>query len=396
MKPLSVLHANYAWLSQTETWMYTTVKFLPREVTSHIVCERTACLEQFNLPNIHARNQIHPWRYAFEERVQRWLGWKRCRAFRDRHAESFLVRQAKRHGAQLLHSHFGTVGWANLNAARRAGVKHITTFYGVDVSMYPRQYPALKKQYRDLFEAADLFLCEGPHMARCVVDLGCPKEKVRVHHLGVRVDEIPFKPRTWRPGTPLRILIAASFREKKGIPYALQALGILSREIPIEITLIGDASPEARSQAEKQKILGVIDAYSLDPITRILGYQPHTVLFDTAYTHHIFLSPSVIAADGDTEGGLPVALIEMAATGMPVVSTTHCDIPEVIQDGVSGCLAAERDVDGLVAHLRWLVTHPDAWEAMVSAARRHIEVEFHAKVQGERLAAIYQEVVGTT
>jgi len=102
----------------------------------------------------------------------------------------------------------------------------------------------------------------------------------------------------------------------------------------------------------------------------------------------------VTAADGDTEGGLPVALIEMAATGMPVISTTHCDIPEAIHDGISGRLAAERDVDGLVAHLRWLVAHPDAWEEMVSAARRHIEVEFNAKTQGERLAAIYRNVIG--
>ena len=82
MKPLSVLHAHYVWLSQTETWMYTTVKFLPREVASHIVCETTTCLEQFDLPNIHARNQAHPWRYAFEEWVLRRWGWGPCRTFR--------------------------------------------------------------------------------------------------------------------------------------------------------------------------------------------------------------------------------------------------------------------------------------------------------------------------
>ncbi len=51
--------------------------------------------------------------------------------------------------------------------------------------------------------------------------------------------------------------------------------------------------------------------------------------------HHLFLSPSVTAPDGDSEGGAPVSIIEAAATGMPVVSTTHCDIPQAVDDGVT-------------------------------------------------------------
>jgi len=75
----------------------------------------------------------------------------------------------------------------------------------------------------------------------------------------------------------------------------------------------------------------------------MLGFQPHAILFEEAYKNHIFLSPSVTALDGDTEGGAPVTIIEMAATGMPIISTKHCDIPEVIKDGVTGFLANERD-----------------------------------------------------
>ena len=63
--------------------------------------------------------------------------------------------------------------------------------------------------------------------------------------------------------------------------------------------------------------------------------------------HDVFLAPSVTASNGDTEGGAPVAIIEMAASGMPIVSTRHCDIPSVVLDGVTGLLAAERDSEGL-------------------------------------------------
>jgi colanic acid/amylovoran biosynthesis glycosyltransferase len=230
-------------------------------------------------------------------------------------------------------------------------------------------------------------------MAHSVADLGCPEHKIQVHHLGVTVDDLLFLPRTWNPASPLRVLIAASFREKKGIPYALEALGRVQRDIPLEITIIGDASREPSSQKEKRKIIETIGKHNLRPKVRMLGYQPHSVLFEEAYNHEVFFAPSVTASDGDTEGGAPVSIIEMVATGMPVVATTHCDIPEVIQHGLTGLLAEERDVEGLIQHLQRLVDYPERWSALAEAGRRYVELEFNAMRQGERLAAIYRELV---
>lgn len=61
--------------------------------------------------------------------------------------------------------------------------------------------------------------------------------------------------------------------------------------------------------------------------------------------------------------------IEMAATGMPIVSTNHCDIPNVITSERTGLLANEHDVGQLAEHIRWLIRNPDAWCDMVTAAR---------------------------
>lgn len=124
----------------------------------------------------------------------------------------------------------------------------------------------------------------------------------------------------------------------------------------------------------------------------MLGYQPHAVLLEEAYRHHIFLSPSVTASDGDTEGGVPVAIIEMAATGMLVISTSHCDIPEVIQHQVTGLLARERDAEGLAVNLRWLIQHQDCWIPILEKGRRHLEAEYDACKQGLRLAQVYREI----
>ncbi len=232
-------------------------------------------------------------------------------------------------------------------------MRHVTTFYGLDVNHLPTVDPRWKQRYLDLFADVDRILCEGPHMARCIVALGCPVEKVQVHHLGVRTEEIAFQPRRWREGESLRVLIAASFREKKGVPDALEALGVLRRKVPVEVTIVGDASPEPRSQAEKTRIFAVLDRTGLRSQTRLLGYLTYPELMREAYAHHIFLAPSVTAQDGDTEGGAPISILHMAASGMPIVSTRHCDIPNVLPPGTH--LAAEHDVTDLsTSYAAWL------------------------------------------
>jgi len=380
-----VIHSTSRWLPQTATWLYDEVRFLPPSIESHIVCEASLNLDQFPHENIHSLADSPVWQNVWDRGVRK-LGL--------RHHLDFLVRHARRTGARVLHSHFGDIGWQDSGAARSAGLKHVVTFYGLDVNYIPRTNRKWAARYRELFERVDRVLCEGPHMAQCIVGLGCPEGKIRVHHLGVDVDAIPFRPAVWAPGEPLRALIAASFTEKKGIPYALDALGRLQHDVPLEITIIGDAHEAPRSLAEKERILSAIEEHNLGHRTHLLGYTPHAVVHEEAQRHHVFVQPSVTSSDGDTEGGAPVSIIEMCAAGVPVVCTTHCDIPGVVLNGVTGLLAPERDADGLLEHLRWLVKHTDKWPAMLAAGRKHIEAEFNARVQGERLAAIYRELAG--
>jgi colanic acid/amylovoran biosynthesis glycosyltransferase len=383
---IRVVHSHPVWLPSTMTWLYNQVCFLPPDVESHIVCEWTQNLDQFSVPHIHSLEELPSWKRTLDLALLR---------LRFRRYLGLLPRVAKTEGAEILHSHFGNVGWANLQAARATGLKHVVTFYGRDISHLPKVRPLWRERFRELFAGVDLVLCEGTTMAAQVAAFGCPPTKLRVHHLGVRLEELPFRPREWNQasGEPLRVLISGMFRQKKGIPYALHALGEVSRRVPLEITVIGDASPSAGDQEEKRKILAAVATHDLTSRVRFLGIRPYSFLLQEAYRNHLFLSPSVTADDGDTEGGVAVSVIEMAATGMPVVATSHCDTPGVITHGVSGLLAPERDVAELVQHIGRLTRDQEQWLPMVTAARRHIEAEFDAKKQGDRLAVLYKEVL---
>jgi len=379
-----VIHSFPVWLPQTQTWMYNQLKYLPDSVEAHVECERTEHLDQFSVPNIHCLKDVSKVQY-FWEKAARYSGFPQYR--------QYLQKIAKTVQAGILHSHFGHIGWFDLQPAKKAGIKHVVTYYGSDVGLLPTRNVEWRSRYRKLFDQADLFLCEGPFMARQLIGLGCPAEKVRVHHLGIPVETIPFKPRRWRAGEPLNVLIAASFRVKKGIPYALESLGLIQKTVPVEITIIGDSVSEPGSAEEKRRILELIDKGGLKSRTKLLGFQPYRAVFEEAYKHHVFMSPSVTAPDGDSEGGAPVTLIEMIATGMPVISTKHCDIPEVVQNGIDNWLVAERDAAGLADKLLWLVGHAGHWAEMLASGRSHVEREFNAARQGGRLYEIYQEML---
>jgi len=365
--------------------MYNQVKQLQRlGVEAHVVCERTENLDQFSVANIHSLENEPFFRQVWE------IG---LRKLRIRRYLKYLVETSRKTDAKIIHSHFGNVGWANLGAVRKLKIKHLVTFYGLDVNKLPVQDPSWRKRYQQLFAEVDRVLCEGSHMAGCVEALGCPAGKIEVQHLGVDVDNILFQPRQWQANGPLRVLIAASFREKKGIPYAIEALQIVAREVPVLLTIIGDAGQEPESQQEKARIFTALERSGLKEHTRLLGYQTHQAMLQEAYDHHLFLQPSITAQDGDTEGGAPVGIIEMLATGMPVVATTHCDIPEVVGPAFAHLLAPERDVLKLAECIKSLLAKPGSWASLVREGRKHIECEYHRSRQAERLSDHYNEIL---
>lgn len=308
----------------------------------------------------------------------------------------YFYSSLKKDRPALLHAHFGPSGYYFLKLKRILGIPLITTFYGYDLSLLPTQEPVWKERYRELFAQGDLFLVEGNYMKGSLEKLGCPGDKITVRQLGVDLSKLAFSSRSSASDREISILIAASFREKKGLPYAVEAIGKVKRDHPeyaVAVTILGDSGGGREGEREKGKIFSLIDEYGLMSCVNMLGFQPHPVFLQEAPKHDLFLSPSVHASNGDTEGGAPVAIIEASAMGMPVISTTHCDIPEVIIDRESGYLVPERDTEALAEKLTFLISNPDVRDRMGQAGRRHIEENYNNIVQVQKLEQIYDSVI---
>ena len=208
--------------------------------------------------------------------------------------------------------------------------------------------------------------------------------------MGVDCKAIRYAPSRGRAGEPVRILTVGRLVEKKGTEYSLRALAEVVREAPhvdwrFEVVGDGPLGDGLRELAGR---------LALDDRVRFLGPLPSDEVRERLAAADLFLLPSVVASDGDMEG-IPVSLMEAMAAGVPVVSSVHSGIPELIDHGASGLLAEERDVAGLVRHVRTLIENPDARRRLVGPARRKVEQEFNQDLIHARLVDSIHATVGT-
>ncbi|MFP4004074.1 MAG: glycosyltransferase, partial [Alphaproteobacteria bacterium] len=285
-------------------------------------------------------------------------------------------------GPDILHCHFGPVGLfgAALKHMGLTRAKLVTTFHGYDMARFSGRRGAVF--YRALVEQGDLFLTVSERWRERLIGLGAPSERVRVHRVGVDVERIAFRER--KPDAPVRLVSIGRLIEKKGHSVTLRALAMLRESRPdmaVTLDLIGSGPLETRLRREAAE-LGVADRVTFH------GGLSHERVLEILERGAIFILPSLTARDGDQEG-IPVVLMEAMAGGMPVISTRHSGIPELVEDGVSGLLCPENDA-GAVAHaLERLIDTPDRWPGMGRAGRQRVEAEFNQHTQHERLRGLY-------
>jgi glycosyltransferase involved in cell wall biosynthesis len=144
--------------------------------------------------------------------------------------------------------------------------------------------------------------------------------------------------------------------------------------------MIGDG-PLKDACVDLARELGLADAVTF------LGARGPDVVRGEMRGARAFVQHSIVAPSGDSEG-TPVAIIEAGATGLPVVSTRHGGIPDVVVEGETGLLVDEQDVDGIAAHMATLLENPALAARMGRAARERIQQEFSMPRRLDTLADI--------
>ena len=300
--------------------------------------------------------------------------------------------RVRRLAPRLLHSHFGYVAAADLRLQKLLDVPWVVSFYGADLYQLCSD-AQWRERYRVVFDRATTVLALGPSMAEHLQQLGCPADKVVVHPLGVDVATLPKKERLLRHGDPLKVLCAGTFREKKGLQYAIEAVALARRAgVPVKLALVGDEAGKPGDRETKERLFAELRRHDLEDITSHSTFMTFRDLIEVALDSHVFVAPSVVARDGDAEG-TPFILQQMMATGMPAITTTHSDIPYLF-GGDRDLLSPERDAHAIAERLLHYANKPadlvtDGF-TLGERIRRHFSAHEHAR----RLAGLYDSITG--
>jgi glycosyltransferase involved in cell wall biosynthesis len=304
------------------------------------------------------------------------------------HREVMQIRRVlEENEAQLLHVYFGHIAVHLLPLILHLHQPTVVSFHGADV-LVELDRPHYRAATREMLAAARLVLVRSDSLARGLVALGCPGEKIRLQRTGIPLAEIPFRARTWPNDGAWRFLQAGRLVEKKGLVTSLRAFAAFQKRNPAAAFTIAGEGPMRATLRARARELGVEERVCF------AGFLTQAQLREEFYCAHIFLHPSELGADGNQEG-VPNSMLEAMASGLPVFATDHGGIPEAIEDGVSGVLVGERDHAALAQALFDWTNRPEELARVAQAGAEAVAQKFEPRAQVRALEEIYAEAIAS-
>ncbi|MUL49493.1 colanic acid biosynthesis glycosyltransferase WcaL [Mycobacterium sp. CBMA293] len=276
--------------------------------------------------------------------------------------------------ARHIHAHYATYpALAAWICSRLAGATYSVTIHAhdlyVDQSMLGRK-----------LDGAEFIVTVSEYNRRILARY--TSTPIQVIHCGINTAAYPFRPRRIPDHGPIRALCVASLQEYKGHEVLLRALALGGPGVDrIELDLIGGGPLADELQALATEL-------GLASRVRFHGGQSETAVKQALAEADIFVLPSIIAADGQMEG-LPVALMEALASGIPTASTSLSGIPELVVPGKTGLLATPADAQSLQATLEQLISSGATLDGYARTGRDLVEQEFDSAATTAALLALF-------
>jgi glycosyltransferase involved in cell wall biosynthesis len=192
--------------------------------------------------------------------------------------------------------------------------------------------------------------------------------RLQVLHLGIRIPE-PLRPEIEDGNTPCIALIGA-MEEVKGHEYLLAAWKILKeRGILIHVDFVG-SGPRQRDLEARVRNLEAEDQI------RFRGQVSHVELLSNISDGRwkALVLPSIATKGGEQEG-IPIALVEAMAYGVPVIATSTGGIPELL-DGGAGLMIPQKDAEALANAIEEVISNPELRASLRKTGRKRIEEQY--------------------
>ena len=291
----------------------------------------------------------------------------------------------------IIHAHFGHIAYKYIGLAKLLNVPMVVTFYGVDASACAVD-PYWIKRLKVMFQYASVIIVLCESAKKSLISVGCNESKIIIWDIGIPIENYKYEPTLkLKENTVVRFLIVARFVEKKGYDVLLDAFKKLSQnESNISLTIVGYGPLKSKIKSKieflnLQEYINVIDTSEVSNFFEMFKYNLET--------HDLFVLPSIIASNGDDEGGPPIVITNSMAAGLPVISTPVGGIERAIIDNKTGFLVKPNDSDSLHEKMSYLCKHKSQWRVVSDAARLLVESNFNKEKQLEKINKIYSNLV---
>ena len=289
--------------------------------------------------------------------------------------EIALCRSFKKNKIDVVLAEFGTTGAHVYPVCKELNIPLIVHFHGFDAST-KSVLEDYEDKYQKMFEYTEVIVVVSKAMKRKLIGLGAPVSKLVLNTYGPNNQ---FFDLNNSYNNKLFVAIGR-FVDKKAPYFTLAAFKNVLDIHPDAKLIFGGDGPLLNVCKNLAMFWGLSDSVDF------MGVVSPNLVKDLFSKAIAFVQHSMVAGDGDSEG-TPVAVLEASAAGLPVISTRHGGIPDVILENISGVLVEEGDVVGMANAMIKLGNDFFLAQKMGQAGREHIRKNFtmtrHIKVLNE-------------
>ncbi|GAA3614079.1 glycosyltransferase [Flavivirga amylovorans] len=292
-------------------------------------------------------------------KLKRLLGFNKFTA-----KETAFLKSLKRNKIQAVLAQYGPTGHKILNICKSLKLPLIVHFHGYDASV--KSIIEEHNNYKELFKYASKVIVVSQQMHRNLITLGCDVEKVVYNPCTPHDIFFEIEPKF----TKKQFISVGRFTNKKAPYYTILAFKkVVELHSDAQLIMAGDGG---LLNTCKNLVL----LYGLQNNVQFVGIINRDEYIDLLKESLAFVQHSIIAADGDSEG-TPVAILEASAAGLPVVSTIHAGIPDVIEHGETGLLSNEHDVNTMYENMLKLITNLILVKQLGASGKAKIKAQFN-------------------
>jgi glycosyltransferase involved in cell wall biosynthesis len=273
---------------------------------------------------------------------------------------------------------YGTHAHEILSLIKEAKIPMIVHFHGYDASVYKALDDC--DNYKDVFEYAKKIVVVSKKMEQMLLDIGCPGGKLVYNVYGPQIEFENVVPTFEKK----QFVGIGRFTDKKAPYYTILAFKeVVEKHSDAHLLLAGDGILFNSCQ-------NLINHYNLQDNIKLLGViKPEE--FRTLLKESLaFVQHSIKALDGDMEG-TPLAVLEASMAGLPVISTRHAGIPDVIIDGQTGLLSPEHDVRKMASNMLYILNNIEIGKQFGAAGKLNISANFSMKMHIDALQLLLEE-----